>query len=789
MGGVLPDLAGPRGGGAPSGSRSRRRSAPHDRPRSSRARRPPHPHDARRTASPTSSRSSSTSRRRRPRRDRDHRPRADRRGARGAVDGPRPRAADRGRRRRGGHDARRAPARAVDRAADPAIPLARARRSPTSTRRAVSRSPPIRWCPTRCAPRAGCCDGCWTTRTRPSVPTRSRRSTRRRSADRGTIVSCASPISSASRMSATATPTPSRPIGTGWTTFPGRTADDLRRGDRGRHDRARRLVPRRDRAGRRVRPAAPQARPRRPRRGGGRVRRDGTGRDHGYPGGRARPPRSIRRPAARPARDGPTVKIGLVCPYIYPANGGVAQHVRFLYEDLRLRGHDVRILTASHGPQRASEGDIIRLGVGLVGPDQRVGRDAHVLAALPAARSATCSIASGSTSSTSTSRSCRSCRCSSCASRRSVNIATFHAYAGFSPSYEFGSRALRGHATRLHGRIAVSAAARHFIDRFFPGDYKVIPNGVDVGRFANAVPIARWQDGTPNVLFVGRHEPRKGLLDLLKAHRILRKTGSGSPAADRRQRAAGARGAALRRDARPAGRRVPRPRVATRRRPSSSGPRTSTPRRRPAASRSGSSCSRRWPPGTPIVASDIHGYKGVVRRGREGLLVPPREPRELADRDRPAAARPGAARADGRRRAGARRGVQLAAGHGQGRGLLRLRDPAPGRDAARCRPASGPRCLRRRRRCAPGPPARRQSRRRRPSRPEPLPEPALARDLGERQPPDRGRVGDDQAGHGDRAPRGPRRPGSTSVRRPAAPRCSPGTGTRRGRSGGGPGRR
>jgi hypothetical protein len=34
--------------------------------------------------------------------------------------------------------------------------------------------------------------------------------------------------------------------------------------------------------------------------------------------------------------------------------------------------------------------------------------------------------------------------------------------------------------------------------------------------------------------------------------------------------------------------------------------------------------------GTPIVASDIHGYKGVLRRGREGLLVPPREPKELA---------------------------------------------------------------------------------------------------------------------------------------------------------------
>jgi phosphatidylinositol alpha-mannosyltransferase len=34
--------------------------------------------------------------------------------------------------------------------------------------------------------------------------------------------------------------------------------------------------------------------------------------------------------------------------------------------------------------------------------------------------------------------------------------------------------------------------------------------------------------------------------------------------------------------------------------------------------------------GAPIVASDIHGYKGVVRRGREGLLVPPHEPKQLA---------------------------------------------------------------------------------------------------------------------------------------------------------------
>ena len=218
------------------------------------------------------------------------------------------------------------------------------------------------------------------------------------------------------------------------------------------------------------------------------------------------------------------MKIGLVCPYIYPESGGVAQHVRYLYENLRLRGHDVRIITASHGPQRASEGDILRIGVGFSMPTNgSVGTltfspryISQVRELLARERFDVLHLHEPFVPFLSLFLLRES---------NSVNIATFHAYAGFSPSYEVGSRVMRGHAARLHGRIAVSAAARHFIDRFFPGDYKVIPNGVDIPRFAGAVPLARWQDGTPNVLFVGRHEPRKGLLDLLKAHRILRRTG------------------------------------------------------------------------------------------------------------------------------------------------------------------------------------------------------------------------------------------------------------------------
>ena len=212
---------------------------------------------------------------------------------------------------------------------------------------------------------------------------------------------------------------------------------------------------------------------------------------------------------------------------------------------------------------------------------------------------------------------------------RSVNVATFHAYAGFSPSYELGSKLMRGHAARLHGRIAVSAAARHFIDRFFPGDYKVIPNGVDVPRFANAVPVARWQDGTPNLLFVGRHEPRKGLLDLLKAHRILRKTGyddrllvvgSGPQEREARRYVAtrGLQGVEF----------LGRVSEAEKAQLFKTADIYVSPAT--GGESFGIVLLEAMAAGAPIVASDIHGYKGVVRRGREGLLVPPHDPRELA---------------------------------------------------------------------------------------------------------------------------------------------------------------
>ena len=430
------------------------------------------------------------------------------------------------------------------------------------------------------------------------------------------------------------------------------------------------------------------------------------------------------------------MKIGLVCPYIYPERGGVAQHVRYLYENLRLRGHDVRIITASHGPQRASEGDILRIGVGFsVPPNGSVGTltfspryISQVRELLERERFDLLHFHEPFVPFLSLFLLRES---------RSVNVATFHAYAGFSPSYELGSRVMKAHAARLHGRIAVSAAARHFIDRFFPGDYKVIPNGVDIPRFAGAVPLARWQDGTPNVLFVGRHEPRKGLLDLLKAHRILRKTGyenrllvvGSGPQEREARRYVATRGLQARRVPRPRVRRREGPAVPDRRRLRLAGDRWRVVRDRAARG------DGRRRPDRRLGHPRLQGRRPARPRGP---ARPAARAQGAGRGDRPAARRPGAC---GPRwappaalRAEEFSWPRVTAKVEDYYGFV-IRRLAATRLAARGLPRAGASGA-----AGPGQAVRR--------RPDDIPESSVASLVGQRQPPGPGRVGDHQAGHG-----------------------------------------
>jgi phosphatidylinositol alpha-mannosyltransferase len=99
---------------------------------------------------------------------------------------------------------------------------------------------------------------------------------------------------------------------------------------------------------------------------------------------------------------------------------------------------------------------------------------------------------------------------------RTPIVATFHA------SGELGwmryCKPLWGFLVdRIDHRIAVSERARSSQERWLPGDYEVIPNGVLVPESARA------GDREHRIVFVGRQEPRKGLQVLLRAWPEMRR--------------------------------------------------------------------------------------------------------------------------------------------------------------------------------------------------------------------------------------------------------------------------
>ena len=69
---------------------------------------------------------------------------------------------------------------------------------------------------------------------------------------------------------------------------------------------------------------------------------------------------------------------------------------------------------------------------------------------------------------------------------------------------------------RMQVKVAVSEAARETGERSSGGSFEVLFNGVDMHRFETADPV-RDEHGRPTVLFLGRHELRKGLNVLLDA--------------------------------------------------------------------------------------------------------------------------------------------------------------------------------------------------------------------------------------------------------------------------------
>jgi phosphatidyl-myo-inositol alpha-mannosyltransferase len=89
-------------------------------------------------------------------------------------------------------------------------------------------------------------------------------------------------------------------------------------------------------------------------------------------------------------------------------------------------------------------------------------------------------------------------------------VTTHHAAGNL--QWLYGARAMWGFLMeRVVRRIAVSERARDSAARHFPGEYEIIPNGVLIPEQADA-------GGRENrVVFIGRHDPRKGMEVVLRA--------------------------------------------------------------------------------------------------------------------------------------------------------------------------------------------------------------------------------------------------------------------------------
>ena len=98
-------------------------------------------------------------------------------------------------------------------------------------------------------------------------------------------------------------------------------------------------------------------------------------------------------------------------------------------------------------------------------------------------------------------------------------VATFHTHREHGhrwyPKYRW---LLEPMMRRIRARLAVSDAARRTVAPHFPGEYEIVPNGIDVDRFrAVGRRPASMRDDVRHVLFVGRLEPRKGVDRLIRA--------------------------------------------------------------------------------------------------------------------------------------------------------------------------------------------------------------------------------------------------------------------------------
>jgi phosphatidylinositol alpha-mannosyltransferase len=223
------------------------------------------------------------------------------------------------------------------------------------------------------------------------------------------------------------------------------------------------------------------------------------------------------------------VRVGLVSPYSWTVPGGVNHHVEHLAAELDARGHETSIIApvgavtparrSVDSRRRAMAERFIPMGAAMPVPSN--GSRAYVLVSPKIFGRMDRAVRYGRFDVLHVHEPCTPWVAGAAVLMATCPVVgTFHAALEKSALYD-SLRFLAGSVMRrIDVRIAVSEAARAFPQSRFPGPYRIIPNGVPVEKYSPAV----GADKTPGrILFVGRAEPRKGLGVLLQAFTLLRK--------------------------------------------------------------------------------------------------------------------------------------------------------------------------------------------------------------------------------------------------------------------------
>jgi len=331
-----------------------------------------------------------------------------------------------------------------------------------------------------------------------------------------------------------------------------------------------------------------------------------------------------------------TVRVGIVSPYSYTYPGGVGRHAEALTHELLGQGHDVKLLAPFDPDDR-----LARTTHRGAAPEQRPLPDYLVplgrTVGLPA-NGAVSNLSVFPEAVSALGRELRHGRYDvihvhepnvplvswvATELARVPVVGTFHTYSRSRVSNGIAANVVgaRRLYRKLHVRIAVSEAARWTAERFYGGSYRIVPNGVDL---AAARPVDRSGREQLELLFLGRAEARKGLPVLLRAFEALR--GAGVAA---RLTVAGATDA----EVEPLLLDIEGVHVAGRVDEDEKWRLLGEADLLVAPSLGGESfgmvLTEAFASGTPVVASDIAGYRDVVRDRIDGVLVDPADPAEL----------------------------------------------------------------------------------------------------------------------------------------------------------------